>query len=214
MNGDSFRRSPATLAIAGITALISLIVTLVGGEDWAAVNAGFIPARITLGDAADGVLLVPAWLTPLTATLIHGGFFHLAMNLLLLVYSGVAAERALGARGIVALYVVGAYAAALAQALPDPQSVVPMIGASGAASAILGAYALLYGRSRAKPIGPIPAPVVNALWLAVTWSVLNLLIAAVAANTGLGIAAAAHIGGFIAGLILMRPLFAWRWRHA
>jgi membrane associated rhomboid family serine protease len=89
-----------------------------------------------------------------------------------------------------------------------------MIGASGAISAIVGAYALLYGRSRARAIGPIPAAVVNIAWLAAGWAAINILVAWVAQSAGLGIAAGAHVGGFLAGLALMRPLLAWNWRSA
>ena len=208
------RSAPMTLGIAIVTAIVSLIVTLLDLEPHAALYAGLVPARASLGFAGDTPGLAPVILTPLTATLIHGGIFHLVMNLIMLVYTGAATERAVGARGIAVLYVVGAYAAALAQWLPDPQSVAPMIGASGAASAVLGAYAMLYGRGRARNVGPVPARLVQAVWLAVAWAVLNLLIAAVAVRSGLNLAAAAHIGGFIAGLVLVRPLLAWRWRTA
>jgi membrane associated rhomboid family serine protease len=210
----NLRAAPATFAIAAVTALISLALTLSGYEPHATLYMGFVPARASLGLAGDIQGLAPVLLTPLTATLVHGGVLHLVMNLVLLVYTGMQVERAVGARGIVALYGIGAYAAALALWLPDPQSLTPMIGASGAAAAILGGYATLFGRSRARAIGPVPARVVNAVWLAIAWSVLNILIAAVAATSGLGIAAAAHIGGFIAGLALIYPLVAWRWRGA
>ena len=85
---------------------------------------------------------MPAWLTPLTATLIHGGIAHLALNLVMLVYCGLFAERALGAAGVVILYIVGAYAAALGHWAFEPGSSMPMIGASGAISAVVGAYAV------------------------------------------------------------------------
>jgi membrane associated rhomboid family serine protease len=208
------RSAPMTCGIAIVTAVVSLIVTALGLEPHAALYAGLVPARASLGFDGDVAGLVPVVLTPLTATLVHGGVFHLGMNLLMLVYTGVAAERAVGARGVAVLYVVGAYAAAFAQWLPDPQSVAPMIGASGAASAVLGAYALLYGRGRARAIGPVPARVVQAVWLAVAWGVMNLAIGAVAVRSGLNLAAAAHIGGFLAGLVLVQPLLAWRWRTA
>lgn len=211
---NRFAAAPATFGIVALTVLVSLFVTLTGADNWAAVNAGFIPARLTYGDAPALDLLLPGVLTPLSATLVHGGLLHLVMNMVLLVYAGFAVERALGTGGTLLLYVVGGYAAAAAQWLPDPQSAVPMIGASGAASAILGAQALLFGRSRARAIGPVPAGVVNALWLFVAWTILNLAVAAIAAQSGFGIAAPAHIGGFAAGLLLARPLLAWRWRQA
>ena len=84
-------------------------------------------------------------------------------------------------------------------------SPVPMIGASGAISAIVGAYALLFGERRARRIGPVPADVVHIAWLAAAWVGIQLLIGA----AGMGdvtVAIGAHIGGFAAGLVLARPL--------
>jgi membrane associated rhomboid family serine protease len=208
------RAAPATFAIVAITTLVSLLITLTGHEPHATLYMGFVPGRASLGWAGNIPGLMPVLLTPLTATLVHGGLLHLGMNMAMLAFTGIPVERAVGRRGIVALYVIGAYAAAFVQWLPDPRAVSPMIGASGAAAAIIGAYAMLYGRSRARAIGPLPVRLVNALWLAVAWSVLNLLVAAVAETAGVGIAAGAHIGGFIAGLALVYPLVAWRWRGA
>ena len=197
-----------------VTILISVAISLLGLEQVAAVYAGFIPGRASLGLAGDMPGLFPVALTPVSSTLIHGGFLHLAFNLVTLGYCGVAVERALGARGIIVLYLVGAYAACAAQWLPDPQSPVPMIGASGAASAIVGAYALLYGRAKTRDIGPVPAWLLHVLWLLAAWTALNLAIGLLSAQSGTPIAAAAHIGGFIVGLALCRPLLMWRWRAA
>ncbi|MCD2323734.1 rhomboid family intramembrane serine protease [Sphingomonas sp. IC-56] len=206
------QRVSATAAIIVLTAAVSAAVIL-GGYDYdASMRAGFIPARLS-GVGTD-FAAVPALLTPLTCTLLHGGFLHLAMNMLMLGFTGKETERALGPVGMVLLYVVGAFVAAFAQWLPDPQSTIPMIGASGAASAVVGAYSLLFGRSRAKAIGPIPAQAVHVVWLAVAWTVVNLLSAFAFLGAGVAVAAWAHIGGFIAGLILAKPLLRWRWRNA
>ncbi len=208
------KSAPATLVIALATALVSLIVTLLGLEQHAALYAGFMPARASLGLGGDVPGLVPVVLTPLSSALVHGGLMHLAFNLLTLVYCGVATERAIGAKGIVVLYLVGAYAACAAQWAVDPASPAPMIGASGAASAIVGAYALLYGRQRTRDVGPIPAWLLHVLWLLAAWTVLNLAIGLLSMRAGMPIAAAAHIGGFLVGLALCRPLLLWRWRGA
>ena len=210
----TLKTAPATIAIALLTALVSLFVTLFGYEQHAALYAGFMPARASLGFAGDVPGLVPVVLTPLSSALIHGGIAHLLFNSVMLVYCGVATERALGARGILLLYVVGAYAASAAQWAVDPQSPVPMIGASGAASALVGAYALLYGRQKTRDIGPVPGWLLHVLWLFVAWTVLNLAVGVLAWQSGIGIAAAAHVGGFVAGLLLCRPLLMWRWRGA
>jgi len=79
---------------------------------------------------------------------------------------------------------------------------------------VLGAYSMLYGTPRVRAFGPVPARVVQALWLAIAWSVINVAVALVASDAGLNIAAGAHIGGFIAGLALARPLLGWRYRGA
>ncbi|ATY31461.1 rhomboid family intramembrane serine protease [Sphingomonas psychrotolerans] len=207
------RRSSATAVLIIVTAVVSIVVTLGGVSAYeASMRAGFIPARLS-GIETD-YLAVPALLTPLSCTLLHAGLLHLAMNMLMLGFTGRETERAVGPWGILILYVVGAYAAAFAQWLPDPQSITPMIGASGAASAVVGAYSLLFGRSRAQAIGPIPAQAVHVAWLAVAWTVLNLMTAYAFLGAGVAVAAGAHIGGFLAGLALAKPLLMWRWRRA
>lgn len=177
-----------------------------------AIGGGFIPARVGAGDVVGPVPMLPVPLTPLSATLVHGGLLHLGFNLLMLVFTGRQAERALGSAGLLTLYGVGAYVAAVGQWVADPDSTVPMIGASGAISAIVGAYALLFGERRAKAVGPIPAGAVHVLWLAAGWIGIQLLIGATDRNQPIAIAA--HIGGFLAGLALARPLLMWRWRGA
>jgi membrane associated rhomboid family serine protease len=178
----------------------------------AALLGGFFPARLgglTLPN--DHGMAVPAWLTPLSATLIHGGIGHLLLNLLILVYCGLLAERAIGSRAFTLLYVVGAYAAAAGQWAIGGGG--PMIGASGAISAVVAVYALLYGRGRARKMGPLSANLVHALWLAAAWIAIQLLVG-VTGMEGATVAIGAHIGGFVAGLALARPLLAWRYRRA
>ena len=115
-------------------------------------------------------------------------------------------------RAIWVLYVIGAYAAALGQWVLDPSSTAPLIGASGAISAIIAAYAALYGQTRATALGPIPARVLHVLWLAAAWIGVQLLFAL--AGLGGTIALGAHVGGFLIGLALTRPLLLWRYRSA
>lgn len=210
----AWRRFTATSWIALITTVVSLFVLFTHRDLEVAILAGFVPARLSGLVDYSGVLAVPALLTPLSAALLHAGLFHLGMNLIMLIYTGRETEKAVGPWGVLILYLVGAYAAAGAQWLAGPQSPIPMIGASGAASAIVGAYSLLYGRSRARAIGPIPARAVHVLWLATAWVVINLMTGLAFQPANIGIAAAAHIGGFLAGLALARPLFAWNWRKA
>ena len=200
-----------TMTIAAVTVVSFVLLTAIGKLQTAAAVGGFIPARLS-GLTVIGAL--PIWLTPLSATLLHGGAMHIGFNLLMLLYCGREDEVAIGPAGIVVLYVVGAYAAAAAQYVVGPHSLVPMVGASGAISALVGAYAMLYGQRRPSKYSPEVARWLHIVWLAAAWLVVQLLLGLVSRTEGMAIAAAAHIGGFIAGLVLARPMLAWRYRKA
>ena len=208
---ESWSNARVTLAIAGVTAAAWLLAEAVGPAE-VVFRGGFIPARSSA--AIDGGGLVPFLLTPLTATLIHASFLHIAFNLFMLLFCGRAIEPIIGSRGVLILYLVGAYAAAAAQWAWSPGEAAPMVGASGAVSALLGAYAMFFGRHRVKIANHTLAVLVNALWLAAAWIGFQLLIALSSASSGVVIAVFAHIGGFLAGLIIARPLFMLRWRKA
>ena len=206
-----FPRTATTIKSA-VTALFSLGILLINRVDLAASLMGFIPARLS-GDF-NLAPAIPAFLTPLTATIVHGGVLHLAMNLILLVWCGRAVEHIIGAGPIVVMYLVGAFAAAGAQYLVDPHSLVPMIGASGAISALIGAFALTYGRPK-----PLVKSVwlnrwLNVAWLLAAWVILQWAVGFMLGQQGVLLATPAHIGGFIAGLALTRPMLLWRYRKA
>ncbi|MDO7833774.1 rhomboid family intramembrane serine protease [Sphingobium sp. HBC34] len=204
-----------TNGIAAISVAIFLVLYLAGRVDDAAIIGGFIPARLDDPALLDGMAAVPAWLTPLSCTLIHAGWLHIGFNMLMLLFCGRQVEHVLGWGGTMTLYGVGAYAACLAQWAVDPASTNPMVGASGAISALLATYSLLYSQQQVRRVGPLSANLVRVLWLAAGWIGVQLMIGiAVGAGAGgLGqIAIAAHIGGFLAGLALTRPLLRWRFR--
>ena len=157
---------------------------------------------------------VPAFLTPLTATLVHAGLIHLGFNMLMLLWCGAAVERVLGWPSVLILYAVGAYASAGAQWLADPMGTVPMVGASGAISAVIGAYSLSFGRPRQFTRSQRVNRWINALWLMAAWVVLQMMMGWLAGGQGYLLATPAHIGGFAAGLLLQRPLLLWRHRSA
>jgi membrane associated rhomboid family serine protease len=209
---ESWQRARLTLGIAIVTAVAWLIPSTLGLGDVAAIWGGFIPARV--GGVTGDEGLAPLFLTPFTATLVHAGFVHLAFNLLFLLFCGRAVENIVGGRGLLILYLTGALAAAAAQYAVEPSDTTPMVGASGAISAVLGTYAILFGRNRVKIANPTLALWANALWLAAAWVGLQLL---VGFTLGMGvarIAIAAHIGGFFAGLLLAKPLLLLRYRKA
>lgn len=201
-----------TIVIAGVTAAAWILTTAVIDLEIAAVWGGFIPSRVN-GMAGDH-LLAPVWITPLTATLIHAGIIHLLFNMMILLFCGRPVETILGGANLAILYVLGAYAAAAAHYVSSPDDAIPMVGASGAISAVLGAYAMLFGRNRVKIRNSTAALVVNALWLGVAWILLQILAGYTFGILDARLAIAAHIGGFLAGLILARPLLLWRYRGA
>ena len=173
-------------------------------------RAGFIPARFGNELILPPGTMVPFILTPLTSALLHGGVLHIVFNVIVLLFIGRQLEAPLGAKAMAVVLLAGAYGGALAQFLSDPQSAVPMIGASGAISALIAVYALIFSRSQAPAIGPIPGHWVRALWLAAAWIGLQLLLG-FAGGGGFGaVAIWAHVGGFLAGLLLARPLLRWR----
>jgi membrane associated rhomboid family serine protease len=202
----------ATFWIAALTALFSIFTGLGSVGSTLPLSWGFVPAE------ASGLVqlpgMVPTFLTPLSATLVHGGFMHLAFNLLMLVWCGIAVERVLGRGALITLYVVSAYVAMLAQWAADPAGLSPVIGASGGVSGLIGAYALSFGRPRRVSASPAVNRFVNILWLAAAWAVLQVIVGWAAGQQGMLLATPAHIGGFVAGLLLQRPLLLWRYRRA
>lgn len=169
---------------------------------------GLIPA-VFLGDLALPAELyrVPAGLTLLSSMFLHGGLLHLLGNMLYLWIFGNNIEDAMGHGRFVVFYVLCGIGAALAQALPDPTSQIPMIGASGAISGVLGAYLLLFPHARvlvAIPFGffvhtvYLPAMLVLGVWFAI--QVLSSLNMNPAEG---GVAWYAHLGGFVTGLLLI-----------
>ncbi|HEY5790492.1 MAG TPA: rhomboid family intramembrane serine protease [Gammaproteobacteria bacterium] len=172
---------------------------------------GMIPAvlfdRVALPDA---LARIPAEVTVLTSMFMHGGWLHLLGNLLYLWIFGNNVEDRFGHLRFLLFYLLCGIAAALAQALSAPGSEVPMVGASGAISGVLGAYLLLWPRARILVLVPLgiifwtlrlPALVVLGLWFALQ------LVSSLATDPGQGgVAFLAHVGGFVAGMVLL-PLF-------
>jgi membrane associated rhomboid family serine protease len=202
--------APLVTGYALVCVIVFVLLTITGFQVDAIVRAGFIPARFGSELILPPGTMVPFILTPLTSALLHGGVLHIVFNVIVLLFIGRQLEAPLGAKAMAVVLLAGAYGGALAQFLSDPQSAVPMIGASGAISALIAVYALIFSRSQATAIGPIPGHWVRALWLAAAWIGLQLLLG-FAGGGGFGaVAIWAHVGGFLAGLLLARPLLRWR----
>ncbi|WP_380057657.1 rhomboid family intramembrane serine protease [Falsihalocynthiibacter sp. SS001] len=160
--------------------------------------------------------LVPRWFlegynvyTPLTAMFLHGGIMHLLGNMLFLFIFGDNMEDQLGHGKFLGFYLGGGLAASLGHILSDQNSVVPMIGASGAIAAVMGGYLLLFPRAKVDVffffivffrIIPLPAWIVLGIWFGL--QLMNGL-----TPTTTGVAYWAHSGGFLAGVILMLPFW-------
>jgi membrane associated rhomboid family serine protease len=213
MRYNQWQSGPVTNVLLVANIMVSLAMLWPGLSDRALAAGGFIPARFTLGDGGVGGLL-PVWLTPLSAAFLHDGFMHLFLNMLMLAFVGKMMERVLGGAGLAVLYSAGIIAASAAELITGPYSMVPVIGASGAISALLGAYVILFPNAPPKPWGPIPAHIARPIQLLLLWSVINLAIGFATPGMGYSIAIFAHIGGFAVGLVLAHPLLKWRYRNA
>jgi membrane associated rhomboid family serine protease len=136
---------------------------------------------------------------------LHGGWMHLLGNMLYLWIFGNNIEDAMGHAKFVVFYILSGILAALSHALTDPSSPIPMVGASGAISAVLGAYLLLFPRAHVLVLLPtigmtrVAAGVVLGMWF-----ITQLISGGMSVGTtGGGVAFFAHIGGFIAGMALI-----------
>lgn len=178
-------------------------------------SLGVIPATLLGGSRLPPELyVIPPAATIFSSMFLHGGFMHLIGNMLYLWIFADNVEDAMGHFRFIVFYLLCGIAAALAQALPTPDSTIPMIGASGAISGVLGAYLLLYPHARVLVLIPLgfAAQIVHlpAVFVLGLWFLLQLLSSVLVTGSGEGgVAFGAHIGGFIAGMVLL-PLFKAR----
>jgi membrane associated rhomboid family serine protease len=202
-----------------------LLLTEAGAER-AAYALGVIPAVLTGRELAPPeIAWVPAFATIFTSMFMHAGFMHLGGNMLFLWIFGNNIEDAMGHGRFLGFYLLCGVAAVVAQVLPNPGSTIPMVGASGAISGVLGAYMLLFPRARVLLGLPLGFVIVHlgrfpAVWVLAGWFVLQLVMGSLSApqipgRTEGGIAFGAHVGGFVAGLLLVaifkrRDVPMWR----
>ncbi len=186
-------------------------LSLAGQLQGAFYSLGVIPA-VLIGDGQlpPQFALVPAWLSIFTSMFMHGGWMHLLGNVLYLWVFGNNIEDAMGHGKFILFYLLCGIAAVFAQAIPDPNSVVPMIGASGAISGVLGAYLLLY--PHAKVLIAIPLGIVfyttrvPAVFVLLFWFGMQIVSSSVTEDQQGGVAFGAHVGGFLTGMLLV-PFF-------
>lgn len=199
-----------TVLFIAINVLVFLYQLSLGpgrGPSWTT-SFALVPARLFHpGASAAGAM--PAELTVVTSMFLHGGLLHLGGNMLFLWIFGNNVEDAMGRARFLLFYLLCGFVASMGHALTDTRSAVPMIGASGAVSGVLGAYLLLYPRARVLTLFTLGFFVrmieVPALFVLGFWFIFQFLSAMVAGGGGGGIAWYAHLGGFLAGLVLIGP---------
>ena len=209
-DNPTFLRPYVTVSLIAACVLVYFWQTTIGwgSPDLTAFRLGFTPAAFFEPAAASpDQLILPPWLTVFTAMFLHGDLFHLGGNMLFLWVFGNNVEDAMGHVRFLAFYLICGLAAAASQGLADPDSTIPMIGASGAVSGTLGAYLLLH--PRAKVIAVIPLAFIfipvrlGAIWILSFWIVLQLTFAFLTDPAAPGVAWWAHVAGFFAGIFLI-----------
>lgn len=204
-HNPSGRRPYVTIALILLNVLVFLAY-FPGASEWSLqgffMTWGLVPGRLLAGDGAG---------TLLTHMFLHGGWMHLAGNMLFLWIFGDNMEDEMGHLGFLLFYLASGLAAAGLQIAPDPGSVVPMVGASGAIAGVMGGYLLLFPRAKVDVLVIIvvfirifawPAWVILGIWLAI-----QVFSGFATPLDGGGVAYWAHVGGFVAGLVLTLP--AW-----
>jgi len=178
---------------------------------------GVVPREYSTGHDIAPYIPLPFWSTLITSMFLHGGWAHILGNMLYLWIFGDNLEAAMGHARYLIFYLVCGIAAGLAQIASSPHSGVPSVGASGAISGVLAGYLVLFPRNRVRVlmrggIVAVPAFVMLGLWILIQF-ISGLGSLARTEETG-GVAYMAHIGGFVAGLVLVKLFTAGRPRLA
>jgi membrane associated rhomboid family serine protease len=206
--------------LIAINILVFVFLQGMGGNEKFTYAFSTVPAEILTGkDLSVGVLEptpVPVYLTLITSMFMHGGWAHLLGNMLFLWVFGDNIENRIGHARYLIFYLVCGIIASLSHVfISGSSSIIPSLGASGAISGVLGGYMLLFPSRRVKVVmgrgvSEVPAFVALGIWI--VFQVISGLGMLGGDQTGGGVAYAAHIGGFIAGLALIK-LFDARGRR-
>ncbi|MEZ5426724.1 MAG: rhomboid family intramembrane serine protease [Pyrinomonadaceae bacterium] len=219
-NSDRVITPYVNYAIIGINILVFVFLQQLGSNEQFDYAFSLVPKEITTGIDIVGPQTItvggqsgtiqhyatplPVYFNFLSSMFMHGGFGHIFGNMLFLWIFGDNIENVIGHIRYAVFYLVCGFAAALGQILLGPDSIIPMLGASGAISGVLGAYLLLFPKRNVRAlifrmITTVPAYVALGIWIGYQ-VILGFM---TPAGTG-GVAYAAHIGGFVAGLALIK----------
>jgi membrane associated rhomboid family serine protease len=222
-NSDRVITPYVNYIIIGLNILVFVLLQGLGGNDAFTYAFSLVPQEITSGIDLAGAKTIevggqtatilhqatplPVYFNFLSSMFMHGDIMHIFGNMLFLWIFGDNIENLIGHFRYIAFYVVCGIAAALAQIVMGPDSIIPMLGASGAISGVLGGYMLLFPTRQVRAlifrvVTTVPAYVALGLWIG-----YQILLGYLTPSGSGGVAYAAHIGGFIAGLVLIK-LFA------
>ncbi len=178
-------------------------------DDYFISQYAVIPGELLGGEDLPPEIPVPLWLTLASSVFLHGGLMHLLGNMLYLWIFGDNVEDAMGPVRFLVFYLLCGVASGFSQIAVDPSSSIPLIGASGAIAGVLAAYFMLFPRARVLTLIPIffflRLISIPAVYLLGFWFLLQVISGAGALGNAGGVAWFAHIGGFIAGAILVFP---------
>jgi membrane associated rhomboid family serine protease len=220
-NSDRTSQPVVNYVIIGLNVLVFLLLQRLGNNDAFTYAFSLVPKEIMTGVDITGVQVIrdsvghaaeiqhyatplPVYFNFLSSMFMHGSIMHIFGNMLFLFIFGDNLENAIGHIRYGIFYLFCGFAAAAGQIIMGPESIIPMLGASGAISGVLGGYVLLFPNRQVRAIifrfyTTVPAYVAIGIWI-----VYQLVLGYFTPSEGGGVAYAAHIGGFIAGVALIK----------
>lgn len=220
-NSDRTRTPIVNYVFIGLNILVFLLLQQFGSNDSFTYAFSLVPREVTTGIDITGVQVVrdslgntgqiphfdtplPVYFNFLSSMFMHGDIMHIFGNMLFLWIFGDNIENLIGHVRYAIFYILCGFAAAIAQILMGPDSIIPMLGASGAISGVMGGYMLLFPHRRVRAfifrfLTDVPAYAAVGIWI-----VYQLVLGYLSPSGGGGVAYAAHIGGFFAGLAMIK----------
>ena len=220
-NSDRRTQPVVNYAFIGINILVFLLLQRIGSNEAFTYAFSLVPKEITTGVDLTGIQIIrdslgntgeiqhyatplPLYFNFLSSMFMHGGIAHIFGNMLFLFIFGDNLENLIGHRRYGVFYLLCGFAAAAAQIAMGPDSIIPMLGASGAISGVLGGYVLLFPKRPVRALifnfmTTVPAFVAIGIWI-----VYQLVLGYLSPAGQGGVAYAAHIGGFVAGVVLIK----------